>query len=132
MLTQNEKNWLEERQNICLRCCDRKYCRTGKRHGYNTTDCRYWKITVFESYSLRYPDGNYKDAAEFEAAVAAKLATERMAINWGDDLSCCPPEMAERECLKKASQNPDCQWCHLKYARIAVEAKMEAENGPVF
>lgn len=130
MLTQNEKNWLEERQNICLRCRDREYCRTGKRHGYNTKDCRFWKITVPGSFSLRYPENNYKDVAEFEARVAAELATIRMEINWGENFSCCPPTMTRRECSTEPSI--DCQWCHLKYARIAVEAKMEAENGPVF
>ncbi len=125
MLTDAELKWLEERQNICLRCRDLKYCRTGKKHGYNTRNCRFWKITVLGPFSLAYPNDNYKDAAEFEARVAAKLAIARMEVNWDDDFSCCPPETGERECSKKRL---DCQWCWLKNARLAVESDMEAEN----
>lgn len=62
-------------------------------------------LTPNEKKWLMAPD--YHDAAKFEARVAAKLATARMEINWNDDFSCCPAEMAERECSKAARQ--DCQ-----------------------
>lgn len=121
MLTQNEKNWLEEREKRPVPC--------SLNESWN------WCLNICSGQTLplrpscpMVPD--YRDAAEFEARVAAELATVRIEINWGEDFSCCPPTMTHRECSTEPSI--DYQWCHLKYARIAVEAKMEAENGPVF
>lgn len=120
MLTQNEKNWLEEREKRPAPCI--------LNESWN------WCLNICSGQTLplrspcpMVPD--YRDAAEFEARVAAKLAIARMEVNWDDDFSCCPPETGERECSKKRL---DCQWCWLKNARLAVESEMEAENGPVF
>lgn len=116
MLTDAELKWLEERQNICLRCRDRKYCRTGKKHGYNTRNCRFWKITVLGPFSLSYPINNYEDAAKFEARVGAYIAF------WSQHMQ-CPTRTSCR-----AQRISECVACWLKHARIAVEAEMEAEN----
>ena len=120
MLTQNEKNWLEEREKRSAPC--------SLNESWN------WclNICIGQTLPLRHPCPmvpDYRYAAEFEARVAAKLAIARMEVNWDDDFSCCPPETGERECSKKRL---DCQWCWLKNARLAVESEMEAENGPVF
>lgn len=103
MLTDNEKQWLEKRQNLCTRCSRAEYCRVGKKHNFNTHECRYW-----ESAYLHYHDF-YQDAASFEAQVALYMArvrpTELFACDGGE--------------LKTWAQM--CPVCRLKHARIAVE-----------
>lgn len=65
MLTEAEKEWLERRKNLCVRCVKRSHCRTGKTHGYNTESCRFWEIKTPNGYINDY----FRDAAEFEARV---------------------------------------------------------------
>lgn len=43
MLTDNEKLWLEKRRNLCTRCYRAEYCRVGKKHHFNTCECKYWQ-----------------------------------------------------------------------------------------
>lgn len=103
MLTEQERKWLEKRKfrcsycihyerDICFWCPDRKKFETS-------------------AYSLT-PD--YRDAAEFEARVAEKLAG---AWAIGEDM-----------CFNNHCQLFDkvlCTACYLKNARIAVEQEME-------
>ena len=96
MLTDAEMKWLEERKNYCTRCRGEGGC-----PDFMKSRCSESKFPHLVKRGLYSLTGDYLDAAEFEARVAANLATERMAINWDDDLSCCPPEMTERECSKK-------------------------------
>lgn len=119
MLTQNEKNWLEEREKRPVPC--------SLNESWN------WCLNICSGQTLplrpscpMVPD--YRDAAEFEARVAAHLATALMTRNWDDSLSCCPPSLTERECAKKHPQDLDCHWCHLKYARIAVEEELTGRH----
>lgn len=65
MLTEAEKEWLERRKNLCVRCVKRSHCRTGKTHGYNTESCRFWEIKTPNGYI----NDDFRDAAEFEARV---------------------------------------------------------------
>ena len=72
-LTEQEKEWLETRKNLCGRCEKRKYCRVGKRHSFNTETCKHWKLTApaIESWQSQHDD--YEDAARFEARVQKRL-----------------------------------------------------------
>lgn len=102
-LTDKERKWLEQRTYRC------KYC-----IHYKEGIC-FWcpDMKKFETrtYSL-VPD--YRDAAEFEARVAARLAG---AWAIGEDM-----------CFNNHCQLFDkdrCTACYLKNARIAVEEEMD-------
>lgn len=107
-LTEQEKEWLETRKNLCGRCRKRKYCRTGNRHGFNTEICRHWELAARD---------DYKDAARFEALVARELTNPM-----GDYMPLCTPE----DCDFRKRHN--CRECRLMHARIAVESEMEKEK----
>lgn len=118
-MNDTEKMWLEENKNLCSRCEWNYYDNPCIRYG------RLGKSGSCPGFEPRGHKYDYQDAAEFEARVAAELATARMEINWGEDISCCLPTMTHRECLRSSV---DCHWCCLKYARLAVEAEMETEH----
>ena len=111
MLTEAEKKWLEERE------------RTELTHGlYSCAHCWHCTIerdlyhgycTASEDYCLIEPD--FRDAAEFEARVAAKLAYFDIYRPCADDGRCIELPMP-------------CQSCRIKHARLAVEAEMEQEE----
>ena len=66
---------------------------------------------------------DFKEAAEFEARVAAKLANPQWAVCWNSD-----------SCLEFGGSKDephwvwDCEWCRLKQARLQVEEEMDATN----
>lgn len=109
MLTEAEKKWLEERENrICKFCI---HC-----PGYlNTIPCLdWWDGTCMMDTTLE----EFRDAAEFEARVAAKLAQSPC---W----SC--PEKSKLSCPRgksEANGRPKAEACRLKHARLAVEEEM--------
>lgn len=106
MLTNQEKEWLQRRNNLCERCSSRKYCRVGKRHGYNTTSCRFHK---------RFFEEGYYDAAKFAERVALWLLShdsEDAPCANGQAIFCPRPPLAGSGCGK---------WCLLRSARLAVE-----------
>lgn len=125
MLTEQERKWLEERNNLCKRCTRHSpavvYCSCG--HNFNTN-----------AYSLT-PD--YRDAAEFAARVAAKLAEHAGSggrrggigtllrphgCSWyntdGYRETVCPPGHDIDKCT-------GIPFCNLYLARIAVEEEMD-------
>ena len=118
MLTDQENEWLERRKNICERCSNRKWCRVGKKHGYNTTSCRFHKHSFKE---------DYYDAARFEAQVANWLCMkdvyDSLPCSYTSDASCpllpCPPFEGDGYCG---------YWCMMRMARIAVEEEMGAKK----
>lgn len=116
-LTEQEKAWLETLKNLCGRCGKRDYCRTGKRHGFNTESCRHWELTAPNVPSWGSYRDDYKDAARFEALVARELTNPA-----GDYMPICTPE----DCDFHARHN--CRECRLMHARIAVESYMEQET----
>lgn len=61
---------------------------------------------------------DFQDAAEFEARVAQRLVQN---ISWPCYAGLCPggKDMDWQICPKE-------EWCHMKYARIAAEAEMDA------
>lgn len=119
-LTEQEREWLETRKSLCGRCGRRKHCRTGKRHGYNTEDCRFWELyrPGIRFYCLYRDD--YEDAARFEARVAARLSSLVYAEPWPG----LWPECIS--CGRHAKEgDAACPPCVLKEARLAVEAEMD-------
>lgn len=112
MLTDSEREWLEERDNWfspwCRRCDGRFHCDEHKLYG---------------KCSLT-PDTD--DAALFEAHVAAKLAgiTESMmqTIQEYDDTYPCWACPANENCAGLA-----CREVLLRYARLAVEEETDAD-----
>lgn len=98
MLTEQERKWLEERNNLCKRCTRHSpavvYCSCG--HNFNTN-----------AYSLT-PD--YRDAAEFEARVQRALMYQYEKAYHCKDVS--GGFMPDRDTM-------------LMYARLAVEQEMD-------
>lgn len=114
-LSENEKEWLERRKNLCNRCIKAAWCRTGEKHGYNTERCRFWELKVpNQSILLGSLEEDFRDAAEFEARVALELTDF--------DASYLPP------CPDNCHSRRGCRECQLMYARLAVEAEMEAKQ----
>lgn len=113
MLTNQEHEWLERRKNICERCSNRKWCRVGKRHGYNTTSCRFHKQNFKE---------DYYGAAKFADRVALWLLShdfEDVPCANGMTIFCPHPPFAGDDCGK---------WCLLRMARLAVEEELEVRT----
>ena len=122
-LTEQEKAWLETRKNLCKRCGRRKYCRTGNRHGFNAEICRHWELTAPNIPSWGSYRDDWKDAAEFEARVAARLSSLVYAEPWPN----LWPECIS--CERHAKEgDAACPPCVLKEARLAVEAEMKKER----
>lgn len=120
-LTEQEKAWLERRKNLCSKCIHKALgCILGKSEGKR--ECIFFDADLGES--------DYKDAAEFEARVAALLATQY--FKWFEhpcecgDGTChhlpCPPgkEYAPHRLWCR-------RWCKIKVARLAVEQEMEEQ-----
>lgn len=106
MLTEQERKWLEERNNLCKRCTRHSpavvYCSCG--HNFNTN-----------AYSLT-PD--YRDAAEFEARVSRCIAEN------ASELDMISNNLQFLEGFKAKSL----AWYILREARIAVEEEMDNER----
>ena len=110
MLTESEKNWLEERSNHV----DDNYCRWCKyNHGVDYVSCYCDEEDEYNSCvkELYYIDPVW-EAAEFEARVAAKLADGIRMTTW----------MLEAE---RSGQSDG--WARLKIARLQVEEEMDDE-----
>ena len=115
MLTEAEIEWLERRKNLCVRCVKRSHCRTGKTHGYNTESCRFWEIKTPNGYI----NDNFRDAAEFEARVAEKLAKSICVVCPENKNGRCPTR-------NKHPQRADIEACRMRHARLAAEEEMGA------
>lgn len=117
MLTEQEKEWLERRKNLCVRCIHKaRGCTLGKTEGKK-------KCNFFDMY----PDeSDYRDAAEFEARVAALLAKDTRTgclrpsgCFWYTKHKLrtqCPPGMDTYKCDKIR--------CSLYLARLKAEKEM--------
>lgn len=116
MLTEAEEKWLERRKVLCTHCdlIARGFCKGEK----NKTSCKLW-----EDLHCENPVSGYKafqsmqDAAEFEARVAQRSVQN---ISWPCYVGLCPEgkDMDWQICPKE-------EWCHMKYARLAVEQEMD-------
>jgi hypothetical protein len=128
MLTEAEKKWLEERkpptQKPWTTTADDNFCRTCKK--YNI-DCVPWFRNTVDCPTDQ--GGHFRDAAEFEARVAAKLSIRE------DRLTPCildPNPETHGECKQwhfywrnSYAVYCGCAACRLKYARLAVEEEMK-------
>lgn len=118
-LSEAEKDWLEERKNICNRCVKSSWCRTGEKHGYNTESCRFWELKVpNKSILLGSLTEDFRDAAEFEARVAVLLAKSICFV--------CPNNKGGGCSTKNNSSDRACiEACRMRHARLAAEAEMD-------
>lgn len=117
MLTADEKRWLQRRKNLCSRCAKYGYCKTGKKHGFNTETCRFWEIRAPKGRIFVNED--FQDAAEFEARVAERLA-RNTCYNCPDLLEGCPTAFEYPRRTDKS--------CRMKHARLAVEDEMDRKS----
>ena len=131
MLTEAEKKWLEERKPPTKQpyktTADDNFCRYCAR--YNT-HCTPWFRDV--AYCPTDKGGDFTDAAEFEARVAALLSvSENRLTPCLTDLN--PETRGECKQWRFYWRNSyavywGCAACRLKYARLAVEQEMEKEE----
>lgn len=129
MLTESEREWLEER--VLLPCYSCKYCT-----GYHNQSCNAFEPLsscwnrLCENFDFEYFDEEvFLDAAEFEGRVVAKLAgildrtlRSRDYTLHADCTRVCP---AATDCTKNNLLGFDCAPYLLKWARLAVEEEME-------
>ena len=115
MLTEAEKKWLEERRaGLCVRCAAYDDCPMIKSADFRVETCYRFR---HEDYTIE--KGNFEDAAEFEARVAARMTGLK-----AEELPCYPNFL----CPFSAKHIGSCKACYLKYARLAVESEMEQEG----
>ena len=118
MLTEAEKKWLEERRaGLCVRCAAYDDCPMIKSADFRVETCYRFR---HEDYTIE--KGNFEDAAEFEARVAAKLVSNNFPCRYCPDFyvaTKCP--MTTRGTYTDYGPFP----CLLRQARLTVEAEME-------
>ena len=129
MLDEKTIEWLKKRKNLCTRCYKRDWCRTGAKHNFNTMKCRFFEMSAPGSIIGSISE-DYRDAAEFEARVASKVArffdieTCKMCIYQEDGCG----KVKDKDGRRRKRLN---EWCVLKRQRLAVEREMIAEGkGP--
>lgn len=87
-------------------------------------------IADFAEYPLWNSGKDWQDAAEFEARVAAKLATlldeSYFHIDTGSYESC--REVCPAHSLCPKGFNPDCRATFVKYARLVVEEEEDVDR----
>lgn len=130
MLTEKEKEWLEQRKNPCNRCGFQKRCSWKSEN----IPCEKWGLFQIKAWGTKSGDveHNFRDTAEFEARVAEKLAKPRKELrpkgcSWYEKnadghlvrKTACPPHHDIDNC-------PGVAACNLYHARLAAEAEMEA------
>lgn len=116
MLTDKERKWLENRNDVCFRCSkNKRTCSQALR-----------KICLDILFPIKdrtlMKEQDYCDAAEFEARVAEKLTLkEPCPLPENADLDDCPYSYF----IEDEESAFSCRWCRLKRARIAVEEEMK-------
>ena len=114
MLTEKERKWLEEREEKHFIC---RYCT----HTHiEKTHCQYVPPFYNQWCYLFAENQDWEYAAEFEARVAAKLASmdyEDVPCAHGMKIFCPRPDKPKQDCGT---------WCLMREARLAVEAEMES------
>ena len=119
MITDGEKSWLKQRENLCARCfqsCCGDCC--GKVFAREDI----WKCRSFDPTSCLDENIDLLDAADFEARVAEKLARE-ICFRCPDRYSKICPKGIGYFRLKLGTVS-----CGMKHARLAVEAEMDDQS----
>lgn len=121
-LTEQERKWLEKRKKKNTRLCTtcQNHAPWYVRGKLVKLGCRTDSGEACPFYRSSHTLDDYRDAAEFEARVAAKLTLEEP----------CPlPENADLDECPYFTEDDgsafSCRWCRLKRARIAVEEEMD-------
>lgn len=133
MLDESTLQWLKK-SSACRFCHPGEEC-TGAPVSAESVGWAGYAYPHSECIHCRYfpqPLGDFRDAAEFEARVAAKMA-EPWILSGGKPHcphnGCIVPLLRQK--LKPRDAERICAWCKLKDARLAVEAEMIAEGkGP--
>lgn len=107
MLTESEKQWIEHREAMQFL--------TGT------------YIADFEEYPLWNPGKDWQEAAEFEARVAAKLATYATMMVGSHIAAPCLECPCQKAGVCYHGTNKSCQWSFLTTARLQVEEEMDNE-----
>lgn len=131
-LSEQEREWLERRKNLCNRCARRGFCEIGKKHGFNIAACRFWEAMNPKGELL--VRAYFRESAEFEAGVAEKLAKPRKELrpkgcSWYETTedghqvrkTACPPHHDIDKC-------PGVAMCSIYHARLAAEAEMDRKS----
>ena len=134
-LSEQEREWLERRKIPCNRCGFQKRCSWKSEN----IPCEKWGLFQIKARGTKSGDVEHKcrDAAEFEARVAEKLAIDRAngkhlrpkGCSWyetteGGHLvrkTACPPHHDIDNC-------PGVAMCSLYHARLASEADMDRKS----
>ena len=138
MLTEKDREWLEEREKLpslseeggyfCKHCChavfeDGEFCCDEPEEGREEENLLYCPTSLVEPGDWAFGVFAQKialhDAAEFEARVAARMTGLK-----AEELPCYPNFL----CPYRAKHIGSCKACYLKHARLAVEAEMEKEE----
>lgn len=128
MLDKQTIEWLERRKNLCTRCgVKRCVFSPAQRNVFGW--CDFFEVKAPGSKTGRLQE-DYRDAAEFEARVASKVArffdieTCKMCIYQEDGCG----KVKDKDGRRRKRLN---EWCVLKRQRLAVEREMIAEGkGP--
>lgn len=105
MLTDSEREWLNSRRSDLV-----------SPGAYFCGQCEVQCFTLEKPCPLQITGKNWRDAAEFEARVAKRLAF--MAVNRNE----------ESPCNKREPCDPvSCYSCWIKTARLEVEEEMDAQ-----
>lgn len=116
MLTEADWKWLNKRKVCWLNFCDSCLYKSTTHH------LCYTCITHHEICPTALSLGDFRDAAEFEARVAAKLALTYDGpepCERNEEVKHCP--WAKRVVEGKMT----CKFCRLKHARLVVEREMD-------
>lgn len=114
MLTEAEIEWLRRRESLCERCGKKQTCGFPKAGNIVKCSCCW-----FEEKASGNDD--YRDAAEFEARVAEKLAKSICVVCPENKNGRCPTR-------QNYAQRADIEACRMRHARIAVEKEMDSEK----
>lgn len=113
-LSEQEREWLERRKIPCNRCGFQKRCSWKSEN----IPCEKWGLFQIKARGTKSGDveHNFRDAAEFEARVAEKLA-RNICYNCSDAPEGCPSAF---EYPRRTGER-----CRLMHARLAAEAEMD-------
>lgn len=125
MLDEKTLEWLKRRKNLCTRCAV-KNCIMPNNKNRILGSCEWFEVKAPGSKTGKLRE-DYRDAAEFEARVAFKIA------RFFDIETCKMCSYQEDGCNKvkdkdgRRRKKPN-EWCVLKRQRIAVEREMIQEG----
>lgn len=122
MLDKKTLEWLERRENLCTRCAV-KNCIMPNNKNRILGGCEWFEVKAPGSKTGKLRE-DYRDAAEFEARVAASAT-------WRGEVMLCVHCQYKKDGCKRSNRlhtRMESHWCKLKHHRLAVEREMIAES----